>query len=476
MKLTILQRSAIGYLAVFLLLAASNLYSVLELRQIGTATIPSLKADIKMIDYQKRLVDSILSQLRYERKYLLIRDSGLYDQYLEANAEFHRCLVEGSSIAQSEPTRASFKAIDALQKRYETFVNEDVDLAMVGRLGSPNRYRAEKDDVSDAILEQLKNLELYTRQDVQRRINVVSEAGVSALRMAVGMSLVTVLCALSMSFFVTRGITRPLRKLVNKTREISAGVFKSDLRITSPPEIAELTRAFNSMCEKLTAVDRMKSDFISMISHELRTPLTTIKEGASLVLEGIGGEITQKQERLLTILSAETNRLIGLVNSILDLSKMEAGMMTYSLDEGNIVPLIDQAMTEITPLVEAKKIIFAKEINGDIPPMKMDRDRMLQALRNLLGNAAKFTPEKGRIVVAACSVRGGVEVAVQDTGPGIPAEKLPIIFEKFSGSDHKRGTGLGLAIVKHIIEGHGGKVWAESMQGQGSRFTFFLQS
>jgi two-component system sensor histidine kinase GlrK len=149
------------------------------------------------------------------------------------------------------------------------------------------------------------------------------------------------------------------------------------------------------MCEKLTAVDRMKGDFFSMISHELRTPLTTIIEGTSLLLEGIGGEITEKQGKLLSILSAETNRLIEMVNSILDLSKMEAGMMTYTFEEKSIAPLIDQVITEVTPLVEAKGILLKKEIEGDLAPARLDGDRMLQTLRNLIGNAVKFTPEKG---------------------------------------------------------------------------------
>jgi len=117
-----------------------------------------------------------------------------------------------------------------------------------------------------------------------------------------------------------------------------SGVIKGDLDITSPPEVAQLALAFNSMCDRLSVVDKMKSDFLSMISHELRTPLTTIREGTSLLLEGVGGEITEKQERLLAILFTETNRLIDMVISILDLSKMEAGMMTYAFNQANIVP------------------------------------------------------------------------------------------------------------------------------------------
>jgi signal transduction histidine kinase len=163
-----------------------------------------------------------------------------------------------------------------------------------------------------------------------------------------------------------------------------------------------------------------------------------------------------------------------MVNSILDLSKMEAGMMTYTFTRGDLGPLIDQAMTEITPLVEAKKISLSKQIEDGLPPLKMDAERILQTLRNLLGNAAKFTQENGRITIAGHLVSGGVEVAVEDTGPGIPEERLATVFEKFSGSDPKRGTGLGLAIVKHVIDVHGGKVWAESRPERGSRFVFVL--
>lgn len=206
----------------------------------------------------------------------------------------------------------------------------------------------------------------------------------------------------------------------------------------------------------------------------MRTPLTTIKEGTSLLLEGIGGEINEKQRRLLSILTAETNRLIGMVNSILDLSKMEAGMMTYTFKQEDLGLLIDQATAEIEPLVEAKRIIFTKQIEDGLPLLKMDGDRMLQTLRNLLGNAAKFTQDKGRITITARTVRQGVEVAVEDTGLGIPPERLATVFEKFSGSDPKRGTGLGLAIVKHVIDVHGGRVWVESKKEEGSRFVFVL--
>jgi two-component system sensor histidine kinase GlrK len=207
--------------------------------------------------------------------------------------------------------------------------------------------------------------------------------------------------------------------------------------------------------------------------------LTSIKEGIGLLLEGVGGEVTEKQRRLLTILAEESQRLISLVNSLLDLSKMEAGMMIYTLEPASLTSVIDRAVTELGPLAESKKIKIEARVEQPMPLIKMDPDRILQALRNLVGNAVKFTPDGGRVLLSAAQKNGGVEVAVSDTGPGISADDVPMIFDKYRQGNAKtsyrlRGTGLGLAIVKHIITSHGGQVWVESQTGQGSSFIFVL--
>jgi two-component system sensor histidine kinase GlrK len=194
---------------------------------------------------------------------------------------------------------------------------------------------------------------------------------------------------------------------------------------------------------------------------------------------GVEGPLTKGQRNLLTVLEKEINRLTGLVNSILDLSKMEAGMMPFNLEPKNIGPLIDQAIQEIGLLAGSKKINLEVTVTKELPILKIDGEKILQALRNIIGNAVKFTPEAGRVTIFARSVNHGVEVSVADTGPGIPTENLVTIFEKFhqvptGGSSAVKGTGLGLAISKEIINRHGGKIWAESQPGRGSKVIFLL--
>jgi two-component system sensor histidine kinase GlrK len=278
---------------------------------------------------------------------------------------------------------------------------------------------------------------------------------------------------------INRSITQPVSMLEKKTKEIGKGNFRGDLNISSPPELAGLADAFNLMCHKLNQLDKMKSDFFSSVAHELRTPLATMKMGSGLLQAGVEGPLTKGQGNLLTTLEKEINRLTGLVNSILDLSKMEAGMMSFNLEPKNIGTLIDQTIQEIGLLAEAKKINLEVKVAKELPIIKIDSEKILQALRNIIGNAVKFTPEAGRVTISAKSVDHGVEVSVADTGPGIPGEHLVTIFEKFQqvfakGSSSIKGTGLGLAISKEIINRHGGKIWAESQPGRGSAVIFVL--
>jgi two-component system sensor histidine kinase GlrK len=476
MRFGIFPRLTAGYLVVLFLLGASNVYAILKLVQFNTVILNSYNEDIRLLNSEKKIVDSIFSQRRYEQKYILTKDLVLYNQFLAAKGDFERLLAELGSIPASPAQKDSFRKIKASHQRYQFLVGAEVKNLKDKRNYDGNWYKTEKEKAADAILEEVERLEDFSREEFYNKAMMVSEAGALARSVAVISFLITVLLVILLSFLITRSITNPLLKLVKKTRDIQLGIFECDLDVSAPPEITELTEAFNLMCDRLKEVDKIKTDFFAMISHELRTPITTIKEGTSLLLEGTCGSTAEKQNRLLTIIAAESNRLTSLVNSILDLSKMEAGMMEYNFEKGSIEPLIEQVINEIAPYAETKRIRVENPINKALPLYRMDSERVLDVLRNLVGNAVKFTPEKGRITIAANPQNGGLEVSVSDSGPGIPKKKLLAIFEKYESSDQKKGTGLGLAIVKHIVAAHGGKVWAESDPGEGSRFIFVLPS
>ncbi len=479
MRLTIFSRLILGYLLIFILVLAISVYAILQLQQFETVTRSIQELDNQMLESEKRLSDSLLSQMRYERKYVILRDRVLYDQYLLASDDFRKNMDQALLLAATLPQREILSRVKAYFEDYQSLITEEMKFVQANQPYDHARYKQEKEKAVDRILEALKTLAANSRQNTFDKIKNLGEVGADARRVAIFMAILALLGVLTISFFITRSITKPISVLIDKTREIANGVFKGDLHLSSLPEIKELSQAVNFMCDRLRAMDQMKADFFSMMSHELRTPLTSINVGTDMLLHGSGGEITKEQKDILDIIARESQRLIGMVNSILDLAKMEAGMMVFHFNPTDMMPLIHQAIAEIKPLAMGKEIRLQMENPQSLPMIRMDRERMLQVLRNFIGNAIKFTPRGGQITVSAVPKEGILEVCVKDTGPGIPQENLTIIFEKFQQaplqrSNSMRGSGLGLAIAKHIITAHGGKVWAESGPGQGSSFFFVL--
>jgi len=479
MKLSIFSRLMLGYLAIFILVAGVSVYFIFKLHQLNSETLHVLRTDHLILDSNEKMTASILSQLQNGRKYVITKDPLFYEQFLSAKEMFNQAFSEVFLRADTPEKKDSMKRIEMAYRHYLSLLEEEIEKA---RLHSPypkRYYETEIKKTVDSMLGDLEKLQVYAQHDIRHRMKKWEEAGPKALNLAIFTSLIIILFLISGSLLITRSITEPFTLLMNKTKEISRGAFNSDLEISSPPEISELARNFNAMCRQLNTVEKMKSDFFSTMSHELRTPLASIKEGISLLKDGIGGTSADKQAKLLNILTMETNRLIGHVNSFLDLSKMEAGMMTYHFEQGSLHPLIKKAMMEMVPLVEAKKIKLEATVTEELPAIKMDDERILQALRNLIGNAVKFTPDGGQVRISARPGAQGLEVSIADTGPGIPKEDIQRIFEKFhqapvNYSERTHGTGLGLAIVKHIITAHRGRVWAESEPGRGSTFSFVL--
>jgi two-component system sensor histidine kinase GlrK len=456
------------------------IYAISQLRQLEDLTRSILKVDNRMLNYDQKLSDILLSLMRYERKYIIINDEGLYDQFLLEKSDFDKNLEEVRAVADTDEAKELLHNVEKLFQRYKSLFDIEVEYLRAGQEYSTDNYKQEKEAAVNGIMDNLKQLRVYSQNVTYDKIKKLGEAEGNASKVAIVMGLISLVAGLVISIFITVNITKPLSDIKKKTSEIAKGNFDHDLTLASPPEISELANAFNIMCAKLKEIDKLKSDFFSLMSHELRTPLTTIKEGTNLMIEGMeSGEAIKKQTRLLTIISEESDRLINLVNSLMDLSKMEAGMMAYNFTPTDIGRLIHTVTREIEPLAENRNITIKTDINNGIPPVKVDRDRILQVLRNLIGNAVKFTPDDGQVKIATAPLGDGVNVSVRDTGEGIPAESLSTIFNKYEqvtlgGSNKIKGTGLGLSIVKHIIDAHGGKIWVESTLGHGSVFSFVL--
>jgi GAF domain-containing protein len=243
----------------------------------------------------------------------------------------------------------------------------------------------------------------------------------------------------------------------------------------------ENVRLFDEIQDKsrqLEEASQHKSQFLANMSHELRTPLNAILGYTELMADGAYGEPSEKMLGVLKRLEANGRHLLGLINDVLDLSKIEAGQLMLELSEYSVQDIAQTVRSTLEPLAADKKLAFKVEMAPELPPGRGDGRRLTQVLINLVGNAIKFT-DAGEVAIKAEANDGSFYVSVRDTGPGISAADQAKLFQEFQQADNaitrkKGGTGLGLAISKRIIEMHGGKIWVESQVGRGSTFAFTL--
>jgi len=228
---------------------------------------------------------------------------------------------------------------------------------------------------------------------------------------------------------------------------------------------------------QLREAEEMRRRFLANMSHELREPLTNIIGFSRVILKGIDGPISDQQRGDLEIVYANGQHLLGLINDLLDVAQIEAGLMELEFKEVDIGELVQSVMATTSALVRDKDIRLKQEIHPELPPIEADGTRLRQVLLRLLSNAAKFT-ERGSITVRAWPKGNQIQVTVADTGPGIPEEDRERVFERFEqgeiGLKRLEGIGVGLALCKEFVEMHGGRIWVESQEGAGSTFTFTL--
>jgi signal transduction histidine kinase len=240
-------------------------------------------------------------------------------------------------------------------------------------------------------------------------------------------------------------------------------------------------RLFSEIGEKshqLAIASQHKSQFLANMSHELRTPLNAILGYTELVLDDLYGEVPEKMRNVLTRVQTNGKHLLGLINDVLDLSKIEAGQLTLSLGDYSVSEMVQSVIVAVEPLATEKKLALKSEMSPDLPPARGDERRIAQVLLNLVGNAIKFT-DVGEVAVKASATNGSLTIAVRDTGPGIPEADQAKIFEEFQQADtsvtkKKGGTGLGLSIAKRIIEMHGGQISVASKPGEGATFSITM--
>ena len=281
--------------------------------------------------------------------------------------------------------------------------------------------------------------------------------------------------ALLLVRWLARGMTKPLRDMANATRRMARGDYTQRVETISRDEVGALAEAFNRMSAELESLERLRRDLVANVSHELKTPISALRAHIENLLDGV----EDPDPQVLQVMLQQSERLSRLVDQLLDLSRLESGDVPMERQVLPLPPLVDRVVSEIDVAQPGRRVQVRADLPEELPAVWGDPERVHQVLFNLLDNAVRFAPEGGEVVVSASRHNGSCTVAVRDDGPGIAAEHLPRLFERFYRVDTARsrndgGTGIGLAIARSVVEAHGGRIWAESDPGAGSVFSFEL--
>ena len=326
---------------------------------------------------------------------------------------------------------------------------------------------------------------------------------IASLARTGGILLVACLTAVGAAALLGRRVLYPIEELRRGAARLEAGDLETKLTVKTGDEFEELAEDFNRMAARLRdsyadlekkveirtheleeksrqleLESKHKSQFLANMSHELRTPLNAILGYTELIVDGIYGQPSEQMQSVLQRIDINGRHLLGLINDVLDLSKIEAGQFTLSLTDYSLQEVVQSVFTGVEALAAGKGLAFRTDVPPDLPRGRGDERRIAQVLLNLTGNAIKFT-DAGAVTIKASAQNGTFTVAVHDTGPGIEEADQARIFGEFqqvdgSSTRAKGGSGLGLSIAKRIVELHGGRIWVESSRGIGSTFSFTL--
>jgi histidine kinase len=295
-------------------------------------------------------------------------------------------------------------------------------------------------------------------------------------------TLAALVAAVLASFFISRQVVTPTLRMMSLSHRIAEGEYEERLSLPGGQpadqidELGQLALSFNQMADKLEKTETMRRELIGDVTHELRTPLTAVKG----YLEGLMDGVLPADPETYQQIHSEIDRLQRLVNDLQELSQVEAGAFQLQLTPVSPASLIERIQSTLGRQFKDKNIQLEISVEPNLPNVLVDRDRIIQVLTNLVGNALQYTPSGGKVTLLVRRERSEVLFSAKDSGIGISAEQIPFIFNRFYRTDKSRtrasgGSGIGLTIAKALVQAHQGKIWAESNgEGKGSTFLFLI--
>jgi len=451
------------------------------------------------VDSSRQIEHALAMQMNFIAMALLLKDENTIANFLRENNRFNDMLARLEEAAPPEEGQM-IQRIHTAQDEILTTVADIANLIRDGKVDEAMTLQLTNGYPQYQQIESLVNQVVKTEEDKMGTLGrIVTAAHRRAMILMGGFVGTSILLALLLGFVTSWSFILPVQEAQEFLGHVAQGDFSTTINVPNRDEFGALAARMNQMSRELHRLytdqrqaaqqlqtlnaeleraSKAKSDFLASMSHELRTPLNAILGYTELILDEIYGEVPAEIRDVQERVQHSGRHLLGLINDVLDLSKIEAGRMELSPTEYSVQDIVDTVNSSLHSLAAEKGLEFVAEAQADIPVAFGDGQRLTQCLMNLAGNALKFTMQ-GRVEIWVERQEGTLVYRVSDTGIGIPQHQLETIFVEFQQAEptitHEfGGTGLGLSITKKFVEMHGGRIWVESELGKGSTFFFSI--
>ena len=473
----LLARLIIAYIVFIVIIVGLNISLLYVSSRFWKITREMYLVDYRTKDITDHLIDNLISFEEAAKQYLLLRQP-VYKGILERKGKEIASQWHSLSPPESARSQVGKRAIDEGEQLWRDFLERfNTQVKHVPEdLRLEDLFTSNSKDI-DEIVKQVRTANIEATKAMERKVISLKALGDSTLIFTWWAFGIAISIGLIVPFMLYKKITSDLNAIRLGTRYIAKGNFSYKIHVDTDDELGMLAASFNEMANRLKQLDDMKSEFLSIVSHELKTPLTSMKEAANLLMDGVGGQVSAKQAKLIVIMQQGIDRLLSIITEILELSKLESGMSELNMVPFDLNKLVSTHITEIQPYAESKGIKIKAYYTSSPCMVLVDINKMLEVLTNLTHNAIKYSKSGTEIEVRIHHNENTATVDIKDYGYGIPEGEISLIFEKFYQSKSTRGhsgTGLGLAIAKTIVEAHGGKINVKSTYGKGSTFSFVL--
>jgi signal transduction histidine kinase len=472
-----------AFLLIEVLLVSVGVIGLLSLREAGQHANQVVALQQKIEAY-RQVQHSTLRQLHGVSTALAFPNETTLASALRQINQFGYDLDRVSFVEKDEVA-----LLDQLREEYARFiavVSEVVDLIRKGRAADAKQSElVELGPLADKLERLTNQLVNRAEADMVAGIDASRQTYANSQILVAAVALASLILTLFLGHAISRSVIDPVQIIHQGLNRIAAGDFTQRIDVPNRDELGALAAHVNSTCEELQHLyqsleeaSRHKSQFLANMSHELRTPLNAILGFSELLLDGIYGDLPIKMRSAVERIQRNGRHLLGLINDVLDLSKIEAGQLRLSLADYSVEELVSGVYASVESLAAEKNLSLRIAVPPGLPPARGDERRLAQALFNLVGNAIKFT-DAGEVWIEVETKGDSYIFSVRDTGPGVDEADQTKIFQEFQQVDNsitktKGGAGLGLAIVKHIVEMHGGRIWIKSRIGHGATFSFLV--